>query len=494
MKRLFTQGLQYLLMGVAVLFFLTYLWIVARRITYPFQLEWVEGGMLQETLRILQGQSLYSPPSVEFVSFLYPPLYFYASALVSLLFGPTLFSLRLVSFLASLVSLGGIFAIVQRETQSRLWALVSAGLFIAGFRATGAWLDIGRVDSLFLAFYVLALYFISAEKTPRHAVAAGVCAALSFLSKQTALTLFLPLVVVCFVENWRQATIFLLTWLGLTAGVSLFFYWNSGGWYLYYVFSLLNQQTDWIRSMFISFWWQDLFAWLPVAISLAIFYLAACFLSETRGPTWLWSSIWFGALASAFLTRVKAGGYVNVLLPAFATTAILFGLGASRLAPKTLRILGRQQPVKIGLYLLCIAQFALLAYNPGAQIPTQADLEAGQQLVQRIARLPGDVYLPNHGYLAAQAGKKFLAHHSAIWDVMRGDNTSPVKAALEKELKKAVRQKRFSAVLLDSEKWYYLPGLPTFYQPAEYGLSQEGKVFLPVTGAPTRPKFLYLPK
>ena len=45
------------------------------RVGYPLDLEWMEGGMLCHALRIMEGKALYAEPSVEFISFLYTPLY-----------------------------------------------------------------------------------------------------------------------------------------------------------------------------------------------------------------------------------------------------------------------------------------------------------------------------------------------------------------------------------------------------------------------------------
>ena len=92
------------LFSITAAYLVIYLWMVFYRIRYPFDLEWIEGGMVNQVQRLLHGQSMYVAPGIDFVPFLYPPVYFYFSALPALLFGIGLFPLRLVSFLASLVS------------------------------------------------------------------------------------------------------------------------------------------------------------------------------------------------------------------------------------------------------------------------------------------------------------------------------------------------------------------------------------------------------
>ena len=48
---------------------------VVSRFPYPFGLEWMEGGILAHALRIAEGQPTYAAPSVDFIPFLYTPLY-----------------------------------------------------------------------------------------------------------------------------------------------------------------------------------------------------------------------------------------------------------------------------------------------------------------------------------------------------------------------------------------------------------------------------------
>src|SRR4029453_9617863 len=113
-------ALECLLPAAALFYFLAYLYIALSRITYPFELEWMEGGSLVEGNRLLAGQSLSVRPSVDFVPFVYAPLYFYLSALVSQLTGPGFLALRLVSFAASLSCFTLLFLLGRRQGTSAL--------------------------------------------------------------------------------------------------------------------------------------------------------------------------------------------------------------------------------------------------------------------------------------------------------------------------------------------------------------------------------------
>src|SRR4029077_4434078 len=70
------------------------------RLRYPRDLEWMEGGVLTHALRLSKGQPLYAEPSVDFVSFLYTPLYPAVLCALSRIFGLSYMLGRTVSILA----------------------------------------------------------------------------------------------------------------------------------------------------------------------------------------------------------------------------------------------------------------------------------------------------------------------------------------------------------------------------------------------------------
>jgi len=137
----------------AIFFLGLFLRVALQRIDYPFELERMEGSMVDHMLRVYHGKSLYPKPSLEFVSAIYPPIYFWISALVAKIVGVGFFPLRLVSFLASLVNFALVFRIIHRETGIVSSGILAAGLFIGTFGLGGAWFDIARMDSLFLTFF-----------------------------------------------------------------------------------------------------------------------------------------------------------------------------------------------------------------------------------------------------------------------------------------------------------------------------------------------------
>jgi hypothetical protein len=66
--------LRLLLWAVLAAYALLLLGVVAARFGHPYELEWMEGGMLAHALRVLEGKPVYAKPSVDFVAYMYPPL------------------------------------------------------------------------------------------------------------------------------------------------------------------------------------------------------------------------------------------------------------------------------------------------------------------------------------------------------------------------------------------------------------------------------------
>jgi len=213
--------------------------VVARRFSYRFELEWMEGGSLIQVLRLLDGKPLYTAPSPSYIPYIYPPLYYYISALATKLTGIYWFTpLRLVSIAATLGSLLLIYRIVVHEAGSHYWGFIAVGLFAASFRIGGAWYDIARVDMLFI-FLFLAGTFALIRKGRFSVVLAGSLFALDFYTKQTVLLPVMAIAIyLLFVRGWRTTLQFTAAFLALSLPIFLVENGLSHGWYAYYVFHL----------------------------------------------------------------------------------------------------------------------------------------------------------------------------------------------------------------------------------------------------------------
>jgi len=480
-----------LLIG-ALSYFIVFIIIALCRIRYPFELEWLEGGTLEQVRRILSGQKLYLSPSLKFVPFIYTPLYFYISAAVSKLTGIGFSSLRLVSLTASLGCFLIIFFIVKQETRDTFAAILASCLFVATFRICGAWFDIARVDSLFLALLLAALYELKFKDSSKSSIGAGIFISLSFLTKQIALFISLPIMIYCLLVR-RRSSIYLLGTVGVIIGVSTFLldYFHNG-WYSYYIFYLPRQHGI-LKSAFFYFWSYDLRP-ISIAIAMSILYLFIQFWYKAKENYLFYFLSAAGMIGGAWLSRLHSGSYDNVLLPACAIISILFGLSVHSIfqlilaAPANSRSL-----IELYVYLVCIIQFACLIYNPFKQIPNQWDLEAGKKFITQITQIKGNVFIPYHPYLATLANKSSFAHAMAMSDIIRGDK-GEVKEELVNQVREALRGKTFSAIFLDSKQNWFQEEIDRYYRPIRYPIFNTETAFRPVTGGNTRPEFVYVPR
>jgi hypothetical protein len=480
-----------LLVGLGGTFLAIYLVIALSRMGYPYELEWMEGGMAAHVQRVVSGQPIYAKPSIEFVSFLYPPLYYETAALFTRVLGPGFLPLRLLSFLASLGVFALLFAIVRRESGSAFAGALAAGVFAATYGRVGGWFDIARLDSFYLLTLLAAIYVLRFAKSKTSGAIAGALIGAAFLTKQSALVVAVPLVIEISIADLRRAPWFASAAALTIGGGVLFLDRTSGGWFHYYCIYLPSNHPR-IGGGWAAFWTSDLLPALPVATVLALYYAASRILGEGGRARFFFVAVAAGTIGSSWSVRNMVGAEVNNLLPAFAAVAMLAALGIDDLSRRA-RDVSRAtwNRVALAAEILLLVQLAWLRYDPRKHIPTTADRAAGDRVVARLREIPGDVFVPHHGYLARLAGKREYAHTLAMDNVFL-DDEGPARRDLEAELLRALAEKRFAAVLLESDGRYG-PAILNSYE-MRGALFESENVFWPVTGGALRPEFLCLPK
>ncbi len=439
--------LRWLLFALAAYYLVVYVVLASLRLPYRYELMWMEGAMVDHVARLLHGQALYVRPTIDFVPYIYPPLYYYVSAGVAQLTGVGFLPLRIVSVLASLGGFALLYLLVARETRSRASGLLAAGLYAATYAAVSAWFDIGRIDSLFVFFVLLGIYWL--RGTSRRAlVGAALAFTLAVLTKQSAVLIAVFAAVALFSLDRRRA----LAFAGFTAvlcGAAVLAQRQTwGDWYWYFVWMLPSQHK--LQELaIIGFWQEDILYYLAPAVVLALCYFFRPQPAEAKSSTRFFAIVTAGMIISSWMSRLHTGGYVNVLMPAFAAYAILFGL-AYRHVPEMIPHLpaDKQSGIRLGLLSLFVLQLLLLLYNPLLLAPTREKSALGDRIMRWVAQQPGDVYLPWHGYVATYAGKRSHAHFMAIMDILRADD-SPQKSIMCQELFTALGAHRFPTVLDD---------------------------------------------
>jgi hypothetical protein len=479
-------------------------WAFAHRLAYPYDLEWMEGGMLCHALRLVEHRPIYAPPSLEFIPFLYTPLYPILLWALAPLVGVGYVVGRLIS-LVSLVAAwlcGYVFA--RREGGSRATALAAMALPAAAFVPTGAWLDLARPDTLQLGLVTVALC-LGWWRRRSHlgvAIAAALLVA-AFFVKQTASPFMIALGLALLVAQRRVVPTYVAT-LALV-GLPILWWANhaTDGWFWIYISKLHRQHEFYAARAFFG---------SPVRIVLLIgpaLLLCPWALARRWSPG-LAYAVWMGAtgIGVACVGFGTQWAFTNAFVPGVFFPAIAIGTAAGRLISVEKReSMPRLRPTAVYVLLaltLALAPGVLLrpsarlwprdwaiaadaptGYHLGPYVPTAAERAAGDALLERLRAAPGDVLIPFHPFYAHLVGKRTFLHRMGVWDIARAGLGPP------RGLGEAIATQRFSLVVMDYKidgNWQQWPGLLARYQIAE-------RVAGPRTfsGADTAPRYLLQP-
>lgn len=466
-------------------YILSFIIIAILRMNYPYELEWMEGGQVEHIVRILGGQQIYVAPSLDFIPYIYTPLYSYLGALVSLITGVGFFPLRLISILSTVGIFIYLYLIVKNETDSKYWGLIAAGMFAASFKICGFWFDIARVDSLFIFLFIASIYYLRIKEKPLNFIISGVLAGLSFLTKQSVIFMLFPVLLYFLIRKEKKGFYYFIALLVIAVSVSLYFNIVSHGWYWFWNFGL-PAGHHWNFKYLYAFWINDLIEPLAISFVLLIIYFILNKSVNSRKPALFYFLLLAGCLLDSWLLRLHYGGYLNVIMPAVILIILISVLGFKKLQDEFST--NQTNSIKVLVYLLVIFQFVLLNYNPMHALPTKADRVAGDNFIEKLKENNGDVFVPCHSYIPRYAGKKSYAHAVVIHDLLISH--SSLKFQLQSELETAFRNKKFSAVILNPDwefefldKYYYKAG----------SIFKDTLNFFTVIGK-TRPNDIYLPR
>lgn len=489
------------LMGGSLLFTLLYfaffLWAASRRLRYPFELEWIEGGFLVVLRRVLAGRPLYVPPSLDFVPFIYPPGYYYATALLAQVIGPTFYSLRIVSIVSSLVTMGVVMFWVYREGGRGWPALVAGGFYAGTYRLSGTWFDVGRVDALFLAALWVGMYALVWSRRWWGGIVAGFFFFLATMTKQTALPILGPVFLYALWRGGRyrdaRAWGMVVSFLTLLVGATLWLTWRSQGWFWYYTVRLPGGFPVLPHALW-RFWKDDVFPYTTLAFALTLLYLWGEW-ARGHSRAFMWYGLFFlGVLVNTWLVRSHRGSYLNDLMPLHSVLAFGLGLWMNQ-------ALEWAQPQgdwwRGPVYLLVFLQMLALLYNPRLVVPTPRQKAKGEEVVARLEAIDGEVLIPFHPYLAVYAGKPPHMHMAAVYDVLRSDGLGWGQW-LRGELRRALQEHRYAAVVLDQHTFLLMDEateevLRRYYD-GPYPFVRNPDLFRPLTGLRLRPEVVYYPK
>jgi hypothetical protein len=463
-----------------------YLGVALLRVDYPFEIEWMEGGSQGHVERILAGDPLYAPPSLDFTAFIYTPLYFWLASGFSFVFGGGFGPLRATSLVASLLCFGLVGHYVTRAAGDRGAGWLAAGLLAATFEISGSWFDLARVDSLFLVWTLAAVSVLRFGRTASAGVVAGLLAAAAFFTKQSALPVFAPFLLCAWFERRALWWAFFATFAAVVVAGSIALTASTDGWFSYYAFELPARHGLRWRKLE-TFWRWDLLAKLPIATLAAAAFFLRGRTQRLGGRRRFDACLAIGLIGTSLIARLHSGGYVNVLMPAYAGIAIFAGLASAAFSRGVTE--ARRPAAALVVSLLFLIQFGLLAYDPRGELPGEDDRAAGEALLATIWAEDGDVLVVHHGYLPGRVGKPTSAQWMAVRDVLRAGR-HPAGERLHGEVVAAITGRRYAAIIVDGD-WFEDELLASY---TRRGKVFEGDAFWPITGIPTRPEWIYVPR
>jgi len=467
---------------VAIAYMAVFAFVAVRRCVYPYELEWMEGAMVAHVDRVVRGQPLYVAPTIDFVPFIYGPVYFWVAALFAKVLGVGFTALRLVSIVSTFGAFAAIYALVARETHDRPAGIVAAGAFAASYVHGAQFFDIARVDS------ITAIHLVRHHRARLGLrLLAAVLLGLSFMTKQSMLFVAVAAMIWELVAERRRAIPFVAATLIATLGFAAIVDVAHGGWFRYYVWDLPSGHPL-VKASIGGFWTDDLFPAYAIAGMAGAWYL----LARPRANRGVAFYLLFGGglVAGAWAGRLHDGGWSNVLIPAFAALSIFFGLGFSTAWAEACAGDDTRSRTRRAAFVVAVAaaQLLVLAYDPRHVLPKRGDALAGQGFVERLRAVDGDVFVPDHAWYARLAGKRVWAHRMAIDDVLRGDPTGE-GPALVLAIRRAIETRRWSAIVLDDD--FFEDVATASYRYVRPPFDPDDSWLFPVTGIHVRPtKFL----
>jgi len=329
---------------------------------------------------------------------------------------------------------------------------------------------------------------LSLEKRAWIQVLGGLCLAAAFWVKHPMAAWGLPIVVGLWV---RDRSIGAALRVGVSAAIPaglavLWTQWNTDGSFLAYLLAVPASHPIIGQRIFAD----PAREWLTtLPFALGVIGLGAAFLTfqRFRGQVgerrWaLWLGLGIMAVGVCFWMRGHQGGYVNVLIPLFAFTAVGTGLVSASLCRSG-----------IGTAVVTLAFAAQLglswsALDAGSLVPSAEDQAAGDRIVDLLRDRQGPVFSPISPWLAVQAGHEPGPHLIAIWDVANHpDGPWPESRQM---FRRALEERRW-AVIVDGRRSIDMGIRRTYESDHVFVL---GPRFRPKTGYNNRPSGLWVPK
>ena len=404
-------------------------------IRYPYSLDYGEGPMLDQTLRMARFENIYQPSFVEppYSMSNYPPLFILAQVPLAWGFGPSFWYGRLISIASMLLTAVLIFLTLRALTHQWIGAAVGA-LTLMAFPYVQFWSMFDRIDSLALALSWAALYATvrhiglpEPEQFRRRGFWAAVVLFVASIYTRQTYALAAPLaafVWLVFMRRTRRAFE-----LGLAVGGSalvLFLLLNlltQGGFYMNIVVANVN-----------SFYWETVEKYVKdirerlyiLLIAALLFMVGELFAARGRTRAWALVTTYLLTAAAGSLTIGKDGSNVNYLYEFSAALSLATGAAISWLGSLSW---SRRRWLQFALIVAVAYQIStMVEWTRDSFIPYTLDRVAKRQSIDKVFQMfqavDGPVLADEYMGLIPLAGKSLYLqpfeykqmYDAGMWD------------------------------------------------------------------------------
>jgi hypothetical protein len=514
------------------------------RLQYPYDLEWMEGGMLIHALRVIEGKGLYVQPSSDFIPYIYPPLYSWILAGLGTLSELSYSLGRSLSLFGSLAA--GLAVVIALREEDASWPIsfVGAAFFWSTYEDSGTFFDLTRADGCFVGTLAWAMVVVRKG----YVRVGGLLLCASFLFKHNAAIFGFPCLWWIFHREGFSKAMSYVIWSAIPALSFIFLLqWHTDGYFLTYLLEvpshhpIVGYRLVWLAftEMFSSLsllvicsalwfavrgWKQGnkkrMILWGIAVLSVVVMYhlnmsdfpkimgshkngiipfsivvwiMIAIAVTSAKIPWKEPNGFWIlnGLVAFFFcaLMRGHHGGFTNVLMPGCLLLSVWMCLFIVHIQKnKSIVLFSNQDFQIVVITILCCSQLYKGKWDPEEFVPTEEDRQFGDELVAQLREMDGPIFAPHSPWLAVQAGHPATAHLIAIWDIdHKGADLEPYMKSIRNDF----ATHRWGTVLSADNRLDF--GRKKYYRTLQNIRPKRG-VFEPKIGWKVRPSYLFVPK
>jgi hypothetical protein len=382
------------------------------RLTYPMDLEWMEGGTLYEAFRVLHGDPLYVKPVTTWAPYPYPPVQPWLLAIVGFIH-LDFWSGRIVSIfffsLLCFVIFHEIFVHLKRSAYGIAVGALAVATIVNSYPVVGQWYDLIRCDTMMLGLWAAgAARLMKCNATWRHTLWTAVLFTLAVYTKQTAAMFVAWSCLFLIVHQPRLGLRLAFLTGSFCLLLLLLLQWSTGGAFWYLTIGSLGQHEMKPAMMYEAL--KTVYDYAPFFVVTPFILLLSALKGWVSPRAIHWAGSFLVAIPVAIIAYSKVGAYLNALVPliVLASPAIIFvcsdilqRTGASFAALRWAMLVGL-------VYFVSTKPLV-----PKDYIPDAAKWRAARELNSIVASLKGGVVCTYLGFLPAHNG-----HDNPHWQSM----------------------------------------------------------------------------